>query len=268
MPFWPSILILSVLQGLLVAVPGVWEWPERHLSRLRSGWWALIPVASLIGVAFGLTRIAAAPDQLTYLALWAVPALAVVSLGWAMHGARPIYTLLVVPLFGLAWVLPSALLGQGAATLLTALSCVSLAGALVAVTPSRLVRVGVVVMAVIDAILVFGHHLTVSNNLLIHAHPIAQLPRMQAVLFGSAAMGYGDLFVACVVGALVVARPGRQWKLALVITGLTVVSNVGFIWTTELPATVPVAVGLVGSDAYDAIRRHRARRSISECGGQ
>lgn len=257
MPFWPSILILSVLQGLLVAVPGVWEWPERHLSRLRSGWWALIPVGSLLAVAFGLTRIAAAPDQLTYLALLAVPVCAAVSLGWAMHGARPMYGVLVLPLFALVWALPSALLGQVAATLLTALSCVSLAGVLVAVTPSGLVRVGVVVMAVVDAVLVFGNQLTVSNNLLIQAHPIAQLPRLQAVLFGSAAMGYGDFFIACVVGALVVRQPARQWKLTLVIVGLAVACDVGFLWTTELPATVPIAVGLVGSDVYDAVRRQR-----------
>jgi len=79
------------------------------------------------------------------------------------------------------------------------------------------------------------------------AHPAAGLPRLQSAVFGSAVMGYGDLFVAAVLGALLAATAGRSLQLRA--ARLTVLLALGFdllfFFVDELPATVPVAVTLI-----------------------
>src|ERR1700735_2003041 len=102
-PFWLSIGVLSLCQGLVVALPRAWS--PAWMARLQSRLWALVPALSVIGfVAIGLFSERASAQALTYIALVGVPLLAVLALGWLMHGARPGLALLVVPLFVLAWV--------------------------------------------------------------------------------------------------------------------------------------------------------------------
>jgi hypothetical protein len=257
--FWPSIVVLSLIQGALVAVPGPWPWAARRLRRFRSGWWALIPAASLVLVAVGLLKVAKGPEGLTYLALIAVPVLAAAALGWAVRGARPWWAAWVVPLFAVAWAWPSDLAGQTAALALSALSCVSLGVVLVAVAPPLIVRIGVYAMAIADVVLVVADQLQRPSTALGLAHPVAQLPRLQSVVFGSALMGYGDLFIAALVGALLVARPAWQVRAALVVMGLAVIGDLAFLRIHEFPATVPVALGLLIVDAWGRIGPHTRR---------
>lgn len=256
-PFWISIAVLSIVQGGLVALPATWPALGRSLSRFRSGWWAIIPVASLVAVAFGLMRTAAAPQGLTYLALAAVPPLAAAALGWATRGLRPWHAVAVIPLFVAAWTRPADLGGQTAALALTGLACAALGVALVVLAPPLLIRIGVLVMAATDAVLVGAELLHAPNSALIAAHPAAQLPRLQSVIFGSAVMGFGDLFVAALVGALYAARPRVQLRAAAVIALLALVGDLAFFRISEFPATVPVAVGMVIVDIWQ-FRRDRA----------
>src|SRR5581483_7600450 len=81
------------------------------------------------------------------------------------------------------------------------------------------------------------------------------LPQLQRELFGSAIMGYGDLFIAGVLGAVLAnegLRTGRAALLVFVIAGLF---DLLFLTVSELPATVPVAVALV---VVEAARRRRS----------
>ncbi len=250
LPFWCSIVVLSIIQGALVAVPGTWPWARQHLIRFRSGWWAVIPVASLVGVAFGLLRVADAPQGLTYLALVAVPVLAGAALGWAMRGARPWLAAAAAPLFAVAWAWPATLGGDTAALALTALSCVALGVLLVALAPATLIRAGIVILAVADVILVASDLLQHPNSALVAAHPIAQLPRLQSVQFGSAIMGFGDLLAAGVVGALFAGTPQNQRRAAVVIVALALIGDLAFLRISEFPATVPVAVGMLLVDLW------------------
>jgi hypothetical protein len=245
LPFWLSIGILSVIQGGLVAVPAPWPWAEGRLRRFRSGWWAFLPLASLVGVAYGLARVADAPQGLTYLALVAVPVLAAVALGWSMRGARPVLAAAVVPLFAVAWAEPSGLSGEAAALALTALSCVSLGVILVGLAPAGVVKLGIVAMAAVDVALVVNDQLQRPNSVLGAAHPVAQLPRLQSVVFGTALMGYGDLFVAGLAGALLARNRRLQNRAALLVIVLAVAGDLAFFRVTEFPATVPVAVAVV-----------------------
>jgi hypothetical protein len=245
MPFWLSISILSVIQGALVALPAPWPWAEGRLSRFRSGWWALVPVGTLVGVAYGLDQVSDAPQGVTYLALVAVPILAALALGWSMRAAHPVLALGVVPLFALAWAAPGGLSGQGAALALTALSCVSLGVILVGLAPAGLVKLGIIAMAITDVVLVVNDQLQRPNTILGTAHPVAQLPRLQSELFGSAVMGYGDLFVAGLAGALLARHAALQRRMAVLVIVLALLFDLAFVWVTELPATVPVALMVV-----------------------
>ena len=150
-----------------------------------------------------------------------------------------------MPLFALAWALPGALAGEAAATALSGLACVALGWMLVSVVPARWLRLGVYAMAAIDAWLVAGDLLQGPNSVLSVAAPAADLPRLQAVHFGSARMGFGDLFVAALVGCLLAsARPiascrPRPWSAVLAL-----LFDLLFFAVDTLPATVPVAVAL------------------------
>ncbi len=249
LPFSISIALLSLAQGATAAVPRAWD--AGRLARLRSRRWALIPPASVIGfVLIASLAERASADGLTYLALIAVPVLAALALGWLAWNAdppRPTHALLVIPLFALAWADRGALPGQAAALILTALSCAALGAMLTAVTPPRWLAGGIVAMAVSDTVLVVSDLLQKPNNALNAAHPAAGLPRLQSAAFGSAVMGYGDLFVAGVLGALLATALGRRWQLrgAALAALLALSFDLLFFFVDELPATVPVALTLL-----------------------
>jgi hypothetical protein len=252
LPFWLSIAVLSLVQGATVAAPS----PRAVglLARLRSPLWSLIPPASVL-VFVLIARQAERPSAqtLTYLALVAVPILAALALGWAIWDTqpdaaaarvRPMCALLVVPLFALAWADRSGLAGEAAAVALSALSCATLGVLLAALTPARWLALGIVLMAVADTALVISELLQRPNDVLNAAHPAAGLPRLQSETFGSAVMGYGDLFVAGLLGGLLAGardRP-RQLRGALLVAALALAFDLLFFAVHELPATVPVAL--------------------------
>jgi hypothetical protein len=257
--FWISIGLLSLCQGLVVSLPRTRS--PKWMARLRSRLWALAPALSVIGfVAIGSLAERGSAQALTYIALVAVPLLAALALGWLMHHARPALALLVVPLFALAWVDRGGLAGEGAAVLLSALSCVALGTLIAGVTPVRWLALGIVAMAVADSALVISNLLQAPNNALNVARPIGGLPRLQVELFGSAVMGYGDLFVAGVFGGLLAVASDRSRQLtgAALVALLAVAFDFLFFAVEELPATVPVASTLVILTI--ASRRHQLRR--------
>jgi hypothetical protein len=246
LPFWISIALLSLAQGALVGVPGELALPR--LSYLRGRRWALIPPLSVIGFVL-IARAAerASAQGLTYLALCAVPPLAAIALGWLSRWARPRTALLVLPLFALAWADRGGLPGEAAALALSALSCVTLAVLLASVTPPRWLAAGIVAMALADTALVVSDLLRRPNDTLNAAHPAAGLPRLQSAVLGSAVMGYGDLFVAALLGALLVVVGGSSLRLrgAALSAVLALAFDLLFFFVNELPATVPVALAMV-----------------------
>ncbi len=238
--------MLSLVQGVLVALPGAFTLPRT--ARLRGRRWALIPPLSVVGFVLGAREAERASAQgLTYLALCAVPVLAAVALGWLLWRPRPRWALLVAPLFVLAWANRGGLAGETAALALSGLSCVALGVLLASVTPPRWLAAGVVAMAVADSALVIADLLQRPNDALNAAHPAAGLPRLQSAVFGNAVMGYGDLFIAGALGGLLAATAGRslQLRAARLTVLLAVAFDLLFFFVDELPATVPVAFALV-----------------------
>lgn len=258
--FIPSDAAMLAVQAGVVAAPR--RPPEiPWIRRLSGPAWALIPIASIIGVIFAIRYMSGTATGLTWLALVAVPVLAAVALGWAGHGARWWLAGVAAVLFALAWASRRTLLGQGAATLLSALSCVTLGWLLAAVTPPRWLKLGIIAMSAADVWLVLSDLLQTPNNALVAAAPLpgSGLPRLQSETFGSVNMGYGDMFVAGLLGAVLVREGRRQWPVALFTLLLAGLFDLLFFVLNELPATVPVAVALVVVEAWAWLRRrHRA----------
>jgi hypothetical protein len=260
--FVPSDAVMLAVQAGVVAAPR--RPPEiPWIRRLSGPAWALIPIASIIGVIFAIRFTSGTANGLTWLALVAVPILAAVALGWAGHGARWWLAGIAGALFAVAWASKSTLWGQGAATLLSALSCVTLGWLLGAVTPPRWLKLGILAMCAADVWLVASDLLQTPNNTLVAAVPLPgsglHLPQLQSEQFGSVLMGYGDLFVAGLLGAVLAREGRRQWPVALLTLVLAGAFDLLFFVLNELPATVPVAVALIVVEAWLFVRRRLAR---------
>jgi hypothetical protein len=210
-------------------------------------------------VVFAIRFVADTATGLTYLALIAVPPLAAAALGWASRWARPPATLAVVPLFLIAWFARRSLAGEAAAALLSALSCVTLGVLLSMVTPGRWLKVGIVLMACADTWLVVSDLLQAPNATLVAAQPGGGLPRLQSEIFGSVSMGYGDLFVAALLGAVLAGNVRQQRGGALLTLAIAALFDLLFLVLNELPATVPVALALLVLQAVSAVRRPSRR---------
>jgi hypothetical protein len=215
------------------------------LSRLGGRWWALVLPLSIVVVIGGIALDESSADFLTWLALIAVPPLAAIGLGWIVHGARPWLALAAIPLFAVAWAAKGELGGQSCALALSALACVTLGWLLVCVVPSRWVKIGIYAMAIVDAYLVFTELLQEPNTVLNSAHPAADLPKLQLVSWGSALMGFGDIFIAAVLGALLARDSRLQARGAILAALLCCAWDLLFFFIDTTPATVPVALTLL-----------------------
>jgi hypothetical protein len=247
--FVPSDASLLVVQAGVVAAPRIAPGVER-LKRLSGRGWALIPIGSIVVVVFAIRYVSDTATGLTYLALVAVPLLAAAALGWAAHGARPAAAPAAVGLFVVAWTARGSLVGEAAAALLSALSCVTLGVLLAAVTPPAWLKVGIVLMAAADVWLVVSDLLQAPNATLVGASPGGGLPKLQSELFGSVSLGYGDLFVAALLGAVLAGQVRRQRSAAVLTLVLAAAFDLLFFVVNELPATVPVALALLISEAW------------------
>ena len=106
-------------------------------------------------------------------------------------------------------------------------------------------------MAAADVWLVASDLLQSPNAVLVAAQPPAGLPQLQTEVFGTVSMGYGDLFVAALLGAVLAAQWRRQWQAAVLDArdrGGVRPAVPGR--SRELPATVPVALALLVTEAW------------------
>jgi hypothetical protein len=127
---------------------------------------------------------------------------------------------------------------------------------LAAVTPPGWLKFGILLMTAADVWLVASDLLQHPNATLIAAHPAAGLPQLQSVVFGSVTLGYGDLFVAGLLGAVLAHRRRLQLTAALLTFAFAAVYDLLFLVVSEIPATVPVALALLAVEGWE---RRRAR---------
>jgi hypothetical protein len=253
-------MVLTTAQAVCVALPAAGV--PRALQRLRGGAWALVLPLCIVVVIVAINEIPRSADVLAWVALLLVPPGCALALGWAMRGARWWLAPLAVGLLALAWADQESRLGEIATILLIVGSCVTVGRLLAGAAPLILLKLGLIAMAISDAILVFGNTLQAPNAVLVAAEPGAGLPQLQSASFHFASMGYGDFFAAAVLGGILAAQKRPQTVPMLALIGVSFAWDQLFLVVDTLPATVPPAIVLVGVELWSYAR---ARGDLKQC---
>jgi hypothetical protein len=248
--FEPDTFVLDAAQALCVALPAAGI-PAALLRLTGRGWALVAPLSVVLSVAtIGVAT--ASADVLTWIALLLVPPGCALALGWAAHGARPWLAVAVVPLLAAALVAPDDPLGRVARLVLIVGSCVTVGRLLAGGAPLRYLKLGVVAMAVIDAVFIFGDFFGDENAAFNAAAPAEGLPRLQVADLGDTSTDYGDYFVAGLVGGILAAERRPQLLAAVATLVAAQAFNQLFLVVDSLPGTVPPALVLL---AFEARRR-------------
>ena len=254
MYFEPDTALLDAAQALCVGLPaaGLPLW----LARLRGRGWSLVAPLSVVATVVAISLTAASADVLSWTALLLVPPGCALALGWAAHGARPWMAVLVVPLLAAAMVAPDDPLGRIARLALIVGSVVTLGRLLAGAAPLLLLKVGVVAMATIDAVFIFGDFFGDENAQFNAAAPAGDLPRLQVAHIGDVSTDYGDYFVAGLVGGILAAERSPQAIAAVATFVVAQAFNQLFEVVDSLPGTVPPALVML---AFSIRARRRTR---------
>lgn len=279
LPFGLGNFVLLAVQSLLIGLPsaGLPKWAHRFAGRC----WAIVLPASIAGVISVLIFLPGLAEILTWLSLIAFPVLAVFAVGWAMHRPEQVTPLIAFGI-ALALVIPALVCAiwiqdpkdkeaknfkDVCSLFITALSVVTLGRLLVGVVVlpggkkwgPLIIREALVVTALIDCALVFSDVLEEPNNEINNATPVVpippsphhpngttfKLPRLQYLTFDGWLIGYEDVFVTGVLGAVLAEEQAgvpRQWLFALGHYGIALLWSLMFYAVHTLPDTVPCAI--------------------------
>jgi hypothetical protein len=244
--------LLDAAQALCIALPAAGL--PAALAGLRGRGWALVAPLSVIGTVAAITVASASAEVLTWIALLLVPAGCALALGWAAHGARPSLAVLVLPPLAAALAAPDDPLGRVGRLALIVGSCVTVGRLLAGAAPLILLKAGVVAMAAVDAVFIFGELFEEQNARFDAAVPAAGLPRLQVAQLGDASTDYGDYFVAGLVGGILAAERRPQWAAAVAALALMQAFNQLYLVVDSLPGTVPPALVMLAATARSGRR--------------
>jgi hypothetical protein len=229
---------LAAVQGLTVALPSVGE------VRPRLRWLWLAPPVLFAALVLLLAAHPQSAGWLTGLAVVGVPVLATLAAVRLARGSRPAWALAVPVLLAASLSGPDHLGGQIGITLLCALSAVALGAGLVRLGGPRGVSIGLVALAVTDVVLVNDGRVNDAAEALAAAH-IGHLPELSEVSLGTFSLGYGDLFVAGIAGAIAARRPSGQLRVAALTVVFMLLESAFLAGDGPYPATVPVVAALL-----------------------
>jgi hypothetical protein len=250
--------LLDAARAACVALPAAGV--PAALRSLRGRGWALVAPLSIGVVTAAVALWSGGAQTLSWLALLLVPPGCALALGWAARGARPPLALLAVAALGVALAMPDDLAGQLARIVLIGGSCVTAGRLLAGAAPLPLVKAGVVVMAVTDAIVIFSGHFDHQNAQYASAVPAHALPQLQVADLGGASTGYGDFFVAGLVGGVFAAERRPQLAAAVATFVVSQAFDQLFLVVDSLPATVPPALVMVAMSVIPSEGRRVLRR--------
>ena len=91
------------------------------------------------------------------------------------------------------------------------------------------------------------------------AVPAHGLPQLQVLDLHTASIGFADMFVAAVLGAVLAAGCVRQWPVGLLALSISIGFDTLFLAFDTLPATVPIALALLVSEV---VRRRAETRAM------
>ncbi|HKN63482.1 MAG TPA: hypothetical protein VJV76_04035 [Gaiellaceae bacterium] len=249
--------MLCAAQAATAAAPA-----RQARTRGRNWAWVAVPAALLgVGVLI-INTVPQGPHWLARLATFGTPALAAT---YGFFRGSPRWWLWPPAAAGLwfaAW-LAHGLVQDAAGTALIAIACLAAASAIATAASAWSIRVGLVALAVLDIVLVWGTPSVerATQTLQGVPSPVAAgtpLPSLQQAIFGSALMGWLDLLAPALLGVVVA---GRRKLGAAVVTGVAAgLWGLLLLTTSEVAATVPVLAGLAFA-AADA-RRSRLRHPL------
>jgi hypothetical protein len=224
--------------------------------------WVAVPAALLgAGVAI-INLVPQGPHVLTLVATFGTPVLA--ATGGIFKGSRHwwLWPPSAVGLWLAAW-LASGLVRDAAGLALIAAACLAAASAVAIVAPAWSIRAGLVGLAALDIVLVWGTPSVQTATKTLETVPLPHaagmsLPSLQQATFGSAVMGWLDLLAPALLGVVVAGR--RKLGAAAVTGAAAGLWGLLLLITSEVAATVPVLAGLAFA-AVDA-RRSRLRHPL------
>ncbi len=242
-PYGIAYAVLCLLQGALVAP--AWRRPFR-LGHSRLVGVAVPIVVFLIGLA--ATRGADwSTSAVAHLATFATPLVAAAVgfvWGWRLPWA---YATLAPAAWIVAW-RTDGLAAEIAGVALIAAACLTLAALIRAFTPAWALAAGLVVLAIVDATLVFADQVHPGTQALHAIVPVEAggrpLPALQDATLDTALFGWLDILAPALCAALLVGLARTRLLAAL----LTAVGSLAFglilAVTDQVPGTVPPLIAV------------------------
>lgn len=231
--------------------------PARRAREQGRSWiWLAVPAALLAAGVLILDLLSGGPRALALLATFGTPVLA--AAGGLLRGSPRwwMWPPPAVALWVVAWQ-AHGLVQDAAGLTLIAVACLAAASAAAIVVPAWSIRAGLVALAALDCVLVWGTTSVEKSTTALEGVPLPHaagvpLPSLQQAVFGGALMGWLDLLAPALLGVVVA---GRTKYGAAVATGVAAgLWGLLFFTTAEVAATVPVLAGLAFA-AADARRR-------------
>jgi hypothetical protein len=219
--------------------------------------WLVVPAALLGAGVLIINVVPQGPHWLARIATFGTPVLA--AAGGRVKGSPRwwLWPPAAAGLWLVAW-LAGGLVQDAAGLTLIGGACLAVASAIATVAPASSIRAGLVALAVLDVILVWGtpsvqQATTTLENLPVPHAAGMSLPILQQATFGSALMGWLDLLAPALLGVVVAER---RKLAAAVATGVAAgLWGLLLLTTSEVAATVPVLAGLALASAHARRRR-------------
>lgn len=206
----------------------------------------LVPLLAIGGGVVVLGAVPGAVSAVTTIAAFAVPPLALLAVLHIRRFAVPLAVLSPV-LWIIVWRLPSSPSADLAGDLLIVLAAVSLGRLTGWIAPRPALVIGVFVATAVDVWQVLHAQVQPVAAALSAAAPPRGLPGLQELVMGGASMGWGDAYLAALAGAIVAVSARATIAAAVGTLGAGLALGFLFGVLDLLPATVPVAVGLLAA---------------------
>jgi hypothetical protein len=240
------VTLAAAYAGLCLAQAGAVTLPGRPLtlpSPLRGRAWALVLPGVLVAFVIGLTLDSSLATRLAELAA-VTPALALLAPFVAERRWRPLVACVAIAAVVLGLWLRHGVPGEAARVIAIACACSVLATLLAGVAPASALRIGLVSLVALDVILVASGGVSTTSDALHQVASPAGLPSFQDATLGPAIMGYGDLFGAAVLGAILTSERRSRSRAATAVLVAALCFGLLLTVFTTLPATVPLLAGL------------------------
>jgi hypothetical protein len=262
---------MATAQGLTVSLCGSGRAEAagaafaRAGAEVRSRRWALAILAPpLIFVAM-VALLSQHPDAaqiVLQIASVGVPTLAAFATKSLLRRGWPA---IVFALLAAALLWSDELVGQVATLALLVLSCVAIGSVVPRLGHPTALAAGAAALAVADVILILLGPVGAAANAIDSVH-LGHLPSFGEAVVGTVHMGYGDLAIAGIAGAIAARRPGGASRVGFLTLVLFLAEAALLAGPTDYPATIPV-VGALGLDALWRLRPALAGRRSPAASG-